>query len=459
MKLKLFFKRTVLMLAIAMPVMAWASNPAQLVSTINSFAHGGTGSLVAEYSGNTVTVNGYVINVTEYLLLNIDPYVRVVWKATYSGSHSDALMGIDGVGTFELADGADITGYGPEVLGTIVTTNTPSILVSGGKVHSTTSNAIFSNSTVSVSGGMVSTGTGSAIFVGVGKNVTVSGGTVSATGDLGHAIRISIAAAGDRVWVNGGTVIATTGVAIGVYAPGYIVQVDKGTVNATTGVAIGVNNDNSTIAVYGGEVGVTIGAAIALNGANSTVTVSGGKVYATNQAAIAVAGAASTVTINGDGFVFAHGTALTGEGNVINMVNGGSPTISNNSVVCAWNNMNTTYSEGTTTDLTFAPSDATVKWGKNDGQSGIIYTNGANTGFFEISGVTIETTGIETVAHDELRIYPNPTKGMVFIRAESDAVLQLSDIQGKRLLTTTGRQIGVIQFVKRGNDTFKEVKQ
>ncbi|MCL2045002.1 MAG: hypothetical protein FWG88_01270, partial [Oscillospiraceae bacterium] len=93
----------------AMTITASAANASELAGQINSFPHGGTGTLTATASGNTVTVTGNVTGVTERLDLRIDPDVTVIWKAEFTGSPPTYLIHLTGAGmygTFEVAQGA-----------------------------------------------------------------------------------------------------------------------------------------------------------------------------------------------------------------------------------------------------------------------------------------------------------------------------------------------------------------
>lgn len=126
----------------------------QLTDTINNFAHGGTGTLSATQSGNTVTVTGTVAGVNKNLSLNIDSGVTVVWRANYSGDPTNYTLRVQGGGEFELA---------------------------GGSIKRTGNNYALSSSVT---------------------NLTISGGTVS-TSSIGAAI-----------YINSGTLIMTGGAAL-----------------------------------------------------------------------------------------------------------------------------------------------------------------------------------------------------------------------------------------------------
>ena len=458
-----------------LPRAVFAADTATLKTTIESFDHGGAGSLTAAVSGNTVTVTGAVSGVTNCNLdLNISSGVTVIWKASYTGAVDTigySLVAQNGSGTFELASGGLIENTNGASAALSVSPNSgaktiisggalrvanaqytvlcnDSVLeVSGGAVENAGANGIAvmaqHNQTINISGGAITaTGTnGVAINIGAmgsGK-VNISGGTVESTkywaiynesvqteiivsgsgavkanGTNGRAICNSggsaqitvsggtveanegialaniVGGTDSKITVSGGTLQATTGFGIGVLETNTTVTVTGGAINATTGAAIGVNAAQNTVVVSGGSVSATTGFGIAVNGKNVTTTVSGGKVSATNQAAIAVNGDNSTVKLSG-GLVFAYGQDITGEGNVINMLNGGAPAIGDAAVICAWNKPSgtPTYNAGDQTDLIVAPAGAAATWGKDGAQNGVSYTNGANLGFFPINDITV----------------------------------------------------------------------
>jgi len=81
------------------------------------------------------------------------------------------------------------------------------------------------------------------------------------------------------------------------------------------------------------------------------------------------------------------------------MNNGGTPAISGNAVVCAWDKPSSgtpTYDDGTSTNLA-VNSGATANWGikpamgGEPAQNGIVYIKGTNTGFFPIDGIIINS--------------------------------------------------------------------
>lgn len=211
--------------------------------------------------------------------------------------------------------------------------------------------------------------------------MTVSGGEVSVTGDDSYAIRSF-----GNVTVKGGTVSATTGCAIS-SSREVAVSGTNTVVSATTGYTIASSGD---VTVSGGAISATNGKAIYALG---DVTVSGGTVSATTGYAINSVG---DLDVSG-GTVFAYGTAITGKNQVIYQTGTTAsfkgPT--DTGIVIAWNKDagNTLYNCNSD-DLTILPTAATVFWAKHDGQSGISYTNGSNTGFIPVEGVTVNIPSV-----------------------------------------------------------------
>ncbi|MDR0491414.1 MAG: S-layer homology domain-containing protein [Oscillospiraceae bacterium] len=402
------------------------------VKTDGNFAIGvnGTGSTV-HVSGGSVSAQGIAIKAIDniYSITVPNTIVRVSGGTveTTAVGESFAIAAsevyVSGSGTVKSLIGASILANKVDVSGGTVSTTVgmgiltllgSTVHVSGGTVSATDGFAIYAvvDATVNVSGGTVSaTGTGNAIYAfGDGSKVNVSGGTVNATG-VGNAIvafgngskvtvtdgTVSAAADGfaikavgngSSVTVGGGQVSATNYVGIGALGTGSIVKIEDGHVSATTGVAVGANGGASSVTISGGHVSVTTGIAVGANGAGSSVTVTGGTVSAMTAAAIGANGAGSSVTVTG-GFVFANGTDITGTGNVIVMT-AGLPSIGGTAVVCAWDKPGAAvYAAGDKTDLTVNPATANASWDKSGTQDGISYANGANTGFFPISGITV----------------------------------------------------------------------
>jgi hypothetical protein len=85
-----------------------------------------------------------------------------------------------------------------------------------------------------------------------------------------------------------------------------------------------------------------------------------------------------TINITG-GLVFAYGAGAS------NVIYGTYSTTSGNPAIIAWSNTDgTTYSAFSSTALSASPSPAAAQWLNKDGKAGIDYSNGTNTGFFEL---------------------------------------------------------------------------
>ena len=395
----------VLTLLPAVTPAARAATANDLETTIEAYT-GGTGTLNAEVEGSTVTVTGSVTGATGTLVLNIDSGVTVVWEATLTAAdnYSANLIGLSGKGAFEVATGGTVSAT--TGIAIYATGANAAIEVSGGTVSSSGIDfvAIYAdgaNSTVTVNGtgkvsatgnngvaiyckgtsvsvadsAEVSATMGRAIYAnGASTAVTVSGGTVSATGDYGKAINAE--GTNFSVTVNGGTVSATGihSYAINTEGTSATVTVEGGTVSSTGdyGKAINAEGESSSVTVKGGMISATgiHGYAIYSNSANAVVMVSGGTVF----------GYGATVC------TFFNSTAVP-------VFTALGLSVMDNGVVLAWNQAAGTanYIGGTETDLTKMPSNATVSWAKIGDVSGISYADitDTNTGFIPVSGVTV----------------------------------------------------------------------
>lgn len=284
------------------PLPVEAATADDLTFYINhNYSHGGTGTLSASQSGNTVTVTGIVANATNSLSLTIDSDVTVIWKAVFTGSANGLInLAGSGNGRFEIAKGGVISSSGPITL------------------YGPPSSAFF----IRVDGGSVeNTGKdGEAIRAnGANAKITVNDGQVTATGSNGTAISLagsdsSLLVSGGKVGVSSSSVL---GHAIFIGGAKSIVSVTGGRVSAYRD-AIYVAGGNATVNVSGGEVlseGPLIGSGIYMTDAISetTVKVTGGKVYAKGDGqnhAICSDGTGSRLEISG-GSLTARGTLGT----------------------------------------------------------------------------------------------------------------------------------------------------
>jgi hypothetical protein len=237
-----------------------------------------------------------------------------------------------------------------------------------------------------ISGGTVSnTSSGSAVYNDTTRDTTVSGGTVINTG-TGSAIYHNKTG---QVRINGGTVSAVSGNAIYNGSTGEVI-VNGGTITSASGSAL----TDGTIYCYSNSVKVTVtsgtvsntgsGDAIKSNGNNTTI--SGGLAKATAGMAVN----ASYITISG-GTAFAYGTSIGGS-DVVRLSN---LTPTGNGLIIWWNNNANAspYTRNTNTDIKnfhAVGTTPTIVWDIDNGAHGIRYTNGANTGFIPIEGVTVQ---------------------------------------------------------------------
>lgn len=296
---------------------------------------------IDDTAAGTVTVSGSFSGADTALMLTIPTGVKVEWGAAYSGSigSGDALIALYDSGTFEVSAGGSVE--------------------NGGAGHGIVSS--YAGMTVNVNGGTVTAGN-TAILSSVNTSVDVTGGTVS--GDAG-------------IYTNGSVTVS-----------GGVVQ--------AAGSGDAIHSINGTVTVSGGTVQAAgSGSAIRASG---RVTMSGGTVSAATGYAILTRGI-NSVNVSG-GFVFAYGSDITGTGDVINT--DGTLSVSGTGVVCAWDETQgtTTYIEESATDLIFHPNSASAAWGRSGTQSGIRYANGANTGFFEVSGVTVNAPTLQDKIND-----------------------------------------------------------
>jgi len=228
---------------------AWADTGATIRDYINGLHP--TGDIVATFSPgtNTVTVTGRLSatpSTANYLTLNIDYGVTVIWEAALAGNPSSnfSLINISGgLGTFEVRNGGSIENTGA---GRAITNNSAcAVNISGGTVKSGNANGNTihnaSTGTVNVSSGVVqnSANGGYAIYNynstynASSGTVNVSGGTVNAAYAIYNSTWNSTSG---MVNISGGTVSTGTGRAI--QTSGGTVTISGGTISTTGGEAI-----------------------------------------------------------------------------------------------------------------------------------------------------------------------------------------------------------------------------
>jgi glucan-binding YG repeat protein len=301
---------------------------------------------------DTVTVTGAKTSVSKMLTIDIPAGKTVVWEASYSGDLSesyDGLIKVTGDGTFEVMNNGAIsnshtTNGTCAIYADSKDGKSPIITVSGGTVSITGESEFYAIDayTVNVSGGAVSAaGTHKGAINGHNGAVTVANnGTVSAAGANAKTINTN-----GNVSVTGGAVSSTNGKAIYVdtvtssgSAPN--VSITGGKVSTVTGKAIenGNSSNNTSIEVSGTgavEVGGAIDSSAAIlsnnNMAASIIVAESATVSATGKGnAIKVSGD-STVSVNGGTVIATDGSDAQSNGgaNAINI--SGSATVNVNS--------------------------------------------------------------------------------------------------------------------------------
>ncbi|MDR1790128.1 MAG: hypothetical protein LBR20_00410, partial [Propionibacteriaceae bacterium] len=143
---------------------AYATDAAGLVTALNGWSGGGSGTLAAVANGDTVTVTGTVTNATSTLTMAINSEVTVDWKASLSSQSSYYAISVSGAGTFRLSSGSvTIAGTSGSCYG--VSVNATTVVLSG-------------DARISVTGCAYSYG----ISLDGGADLTMNGGEVQVQG-------------------------------------------------------------------------------------------------------------------------------------------------------------------------------------------------------------------------------------------------------------------------------------
>ena len=419
------------------PLMMRAATATELAATISNFKGGGTGSLKATATGNTVTVTGTLTGVTvqPQLILDIDADITVLWQAAISGNIY-CLIYLEGDGTFNV--------------------------VTGGSISSTRYAIILYHCNLIVSGGSISGGDAAIYYQDV-STITIGGGTVSGEDAAISSPKIVdtfydnpnvIVCGTGKVQANGNIVIDATG-SVEVKENAQVISMANGyaiaaygnygtvTVSGSASVQGAISTirdvdikDNAqvnsttipTIFYYSWNSDTDLSGIIDPNGENSTVTISGtskvqgkygiwinGNVVVKDNAQIVSTGyysiVAPTVNVSG-GLVFGYGNAITGSfSDDCIIISNNFTDVTGTGTIIAWNQAagNTTYTQGSSTDILQSPTSAKVQWNKNGESSGISYANGTNTGFIPLD-VTVNSI---SVVPDETQTVGADGKGTI----------------------------------------------
>ncbi|MCL2662913.1 MAG: hypothetical protein FWE83_06230 [Oscillospiraceae bacterium] len=365
-----------------------------------------TGATTIEVTGSKITANSI-------LTLNIPDGVTIVWNAVYRGI-ANPVIDYYGDGTLNIGSGGWVQNTSTPNSYTAIRANGLNLIISGGTVQSGKGRAIEGagpNTVVNVTSGSVFNEATSNLFPvidmtnasNIGSvNVNVSGGNVfassTAAGSYGYVIQSY-----GNVLISGGT-LSTSGV---------------------YGRVVNLVGDSSNVTVSGGIVQATGSGGTAISTSttaptqvtNTSVTITGGLVasYATSGTgwAIHTTGSNSTVSVSG-GTVFAYGTGITGSTNSVIYTERnatlGFTGATSNGIVIAWDRAawiaggSGVYFAPPTTPPTLSSTNiintplsgtgVTATWAKRDTSAnrpfdGIYYSNGTNTGYIQLSEVTV----------------------------------------------------------------------
>jgi hypothetical protein len=366
-------------------------------------------ALDAADEDGSVTVTGSMTGVTNGLYLYIPENVTLIWNATYTvstGTGYDPTITLYGGGAGEAFDmiGGEISTMGDNVCGVYVDSGSISITVSGGTISATGaySKGIYAENEnmITVSGNAVVKAEGNN-----GKAITTSGNVLvsenatvsaSATGTESKSYAIHVGA-NNKVTVNGGTVSAsatgTESQSFAIYIP-YIYSSEV-TVNGGTLSASASGMDSASYGIYdagGSKMTVNKGGTIRSNAycgwgvyskgevvVAGTVTASGFECYG-------VYSGVGDVTIS-DGLVFAYGidSEYSDVINSVRMETDGTLIITSPGMAIAWDEVSydeTPYVFGKADHIIWQPEEESAAyWSKKDGENGIAYVNGENSGF------------------------------------------------------------------------------
>ena len=437
---------------------------------------------VVNISGGTVTATGDAIVNNSSGKINISGSAQVsttttgVQSAIYNPSSGEINVSggtISGGTGYALYSATASTGA-INISGGTMQTNTrvaihingaAPLTVSGGTVQATQAGgrAIYNVSTgaITISGGTVQTITGIAIENGYIGKITVSGSAYITSGNISNSYPGTIYLFSDgtstdpRLEISGGTVenTATDGIAIYNISVGEV-NISGGNITTTNGTTV-INNGAGIVNISGGEITSTSDAIV--NSASGVVNISGGTVSGTDGTTVnnfstgainitggivmATTGYALENSSTGlitviDGAVFAYGSTIE---DVIN----GAYNQSGNNVIVAWNKPSGDppyeYESGASDDIFIFPEEASAVWVIKDENTGILVDYNINNSFIPIEDIIIiDESGIDDFrfTNNDIRIYPNPTKGEFNVQCSKFNVedIEIFDVFGRLVL-------------------------
>ena len=291
--------------------------------------------------GNTITViNNFADKVLNLTLKDVKIDVSDTGKDTGNPWNSDegkAALSVQGKGNVEIElDGNNELKSGVQRAGLEknTSTSTGTLTLKDDKKDDKEAGI----GSLKATGGQYAAGIGNGGYYGnggnrSGENITITGGTVTATGGWGGAgIGGGYYGSGKNITIKGGTVTATgddegAGIGGGYYGNGENIKITDGTVNATggwggAGIGGGGSYDGcsgknitikgGTVTATGGDKGAGIGGGI--NGSGEDITINGGTVTA--DGGVNAAGIGGGERGNGEDITITDGT--------VNAAGGGS---------------------------------------------------------------------------------------------------------------------------------------
>ena len=291
--------------------------------------------------GNTITViNNFADKVLNLTLKDVKIDVSDTGKDTGNPWNSDegkAALSVQGKGNVEIElDGNNELKSGAHRAGLEknTSTSTGTLTLKDDKKDDKEAGI----GSLKATGGQYAAGIGNGGYYGnggnrSGENITITGGTVTATGGWGGAgIGGGYYGSGKNITIKGGTVTATggdegAGIGGGYYGNGENIKITDGTVNATggwggAGIGGGGSYDGcsgknitikgGTVTATGGDKGAGIGGGI--NGSGEDITINGGTVTA--DGGVNAAGIGGGERGNGEDITITDGT--------VNAAGGGS---------------------------------------------------------------------------------------------------------------------------------------
>ena len=277
--------------------------------------------------GNTITViNNIADKVLNLTLKDVKIDVSDTGDQYDWDQKGKAALSVQGKGNVEIElDGDNELKSGAQSAG-LEKTSTGKLTLKDDNKETGSLTATGGNNAAGIGGG----------YLGDGKNITITGGTVNATSNDGAGIGGGLLGSGENITITGGTVNATgtdgAGIGGGNGGVGKNITITGGTVTAAggfgnAGIGGGNGSDGENITITGGSVTATGGEfAAGIGGSNggsgNNITIKGGTVTATGGEGGAGIGGGSSgsgenITIN-DGKVTATG------GNYAAGIGGGS---------------------------------------------------------------------------------------------------------------------------------------